>query len=316
MAVRRKGSISAPIIFGSVAVVLTVFILIGWIYVILKNIQLTQHWVASNVLLLVSGILSLTTIMTVVIMFSIVLAKQILENRRQTTFIDSVTHELRSPLASLRLSLETMGRPDLPPPQRQRLQEMMLADTERLSAFIDDILEATRIEHGRESFSIATITLRDFVQRSADTVTRRHKIANDQIAIEIDPAMQLAIDPTALDVILKNLLDNAVKYSNHPAEVRVRAFTLANGRPRIEVSDCGVGIPRNKLKRVFDRFYRVDDESVRARRGTGLGLYVVKALVRSLRGHLTAHSEGLGHGALFTITLPTNSLVHIGEPTN
>lgn len=306
MAQRRKGSISGPIIYGSTSVVLTVALLVGWIYVILKNYELTQGWIDGNLWLLVGGIASLIAIMTVLIIFSVFLARQILENRRQSTFVDSVTHELRSPLASLRLGLETMGRYGLSEEQLEQIRSRMLNDVERLSAFIDDILVATRIEHGRGMIGVGSVNLHDLCSRSAQAAARRHEVAPDRIEIDIAPDLEISSDATALEVIVKNLLDNAVKYSTDPVDVRVRAVRLSNGHVQLDVTDHGVGIPRHQLHRVFDRFYRVEDESVRARRGTGLGLYVVRALVVNLRGKLTAQSAGLGKGTRMTVVLPSS----------
>ena len=303
MATRPPRSISGPIVWGSVSATLTVVMLVGWIYVILKNQEFTQQWVA-NFWLLVGGIVSLVAITTVLILFSVFMARQILENRRQTTFIDSVTHELRSPLASIRLGLQTLGRDGLATEQREQLREMMLDDTERLAAFIDDILEATRLEYGRAGLMISHVSLADLVERCVSTVARRHKLEPEVVEVDVDESIELQIDATALETVLKNLLDNAIKYSNSPVRVQVTAHRHERGTVELCVRDHGVGIPQNELRRIFDRFYRVDHEDVRARRGTGLGLFVVKALVEDLGGRLRAHSDGRGKGTTMTISLP------------
>lgn len=303
MATRPPRSISGPIVWGSVSATLTVVMLVGWIYLILRTQNFTQQWV-ENFWLLVGGIVSLVAITTVLILFSVFLARQILENRRQTTFIDSVTHELRSPLASIRLGLQTLGRQGLAGEQREQLREMMLDDTERLAAFIDDILEATRLEYGRAGQMISHVSLGDLLDRCIATVARRHKLEPEVIELEVDDALELQIDATALETVLKNLLDNAIKYSNPPPRVQVTARAHERGTVEICVRDHGVGIPQSELRRIFDRFYRVDHEDVRARRGTGLGLFVVKALVEDLGGRLRAHSDGRGKGTTMTISLP------------
>lgn len=302
MAPRRNRSISGPIIYGSASVALTVALLVGWIYVILRNQELTQQWVG-NLWLLVSGIVSFVTIMSVLILFSVNLARQILEVRRQTTFVDSVTHELRSPLASIRLGLETMGREGLAEPQRDKLRDMMLGDVERLSGFIDDVIEATRLEGGRESHALSRVDVGALALRCADTIAARHEVARNTIDVDVDPDLVLQTDPTSLEIIIKNLLDNAVKYSDRPPRVRMRA-RVEEEKVVLTVVDDGVGIPRRDLKRVFRRFYRVDEEAVRARRGTGLGLYVVRALVKTLGGKLVAASDGPGAGTTMTVALP------------
>lgn len=306
MAVRRTGSLSAPIIWGSASVALTVALLVGWVMVIVRSQQLTPQWASGNVWLLVAGIVSFATIMTVLILFSIFLARQVLEIRRQTTFVDSVTHELRSPLASLKLALDTLGREGLSAAQQETLRQMMLDDVERLSAFIDDILEATRVESTPQARAVSRVSLVALTRRCVAAVAKRHKVAPEQVRIDAPPDVELWTDPTALEVILKNLLDNAIKYSDPPVDVHVMITVRNdNSRVRVDVIDKGVGIPRHALRRVFDRFYRVDEEAVRERRGTGLGLYVVKALVKNLGGRLTAYSDGPGEGTTMSIVLPT-----------
>jgi signal transduction histidine kinase len=308
MARRATRSISGPIIYGSVAVALSTALLVGWIYVIVRNQELTQQWAATNVSLLVAGIVSFLAIITVLVLFAVFLAREILEVRRQTTFVDSVTHELRSPLASLRLCLETLRRPELPAPQRDRLHDMMRHDVERLSGFIDDILEATRLGHGGRGHAAVSIDLLALVRRCTALVGRRHSSDSDSIKVDVPEDLHVISDPTALEIVIKNLLDNAVKYSEPPADVAIRAFVDGNVL-RIEVSDHGIGIPKRELARVFDRFYRVDGEAVRARRGTGLGLFVVKALVRGLGGQLSAYSAGPGAGTRMTVVLPNPEIV-------
>lgn len=305
---RPTRSISGPIVLSSVAVVLTTALLVGWILVIYRNQVLTQNW-ESNAWLMVVGIVSFVAIMTVLVLFSVFLAREILEVRRHTSFIDSVTHELRSPLASLRLCVQTLARDDLGADHRGQLHGMMLDDIERLSAFIDDILQSNRLGQGQgpEARRIEAIDLEALARRCVASVAKRHHLEPDSITIEVPSETILNSDPVALEVILRNLLDNAVKYSDPPREVSLRATRNTKGGLHIEVVDQGVGIPPRALKRVFERFYRVDDEAVRSRRGTGLGLYVVMALVRGLGGRLRAHSEGPGTGTRMTIVLPARA---------
>ncbi len=314
MSRRATRSISGPIIYGSFAVVLTTALLVGWIYVIVRSQGLTQQWASSNIWLLVAGTVSFTAIIAVLVLFSVVLARSILEFRRQTTFVDSVTHELRSPLASLRLCLETLRRPELVESQRDRLHEMMRNDVDRLAGFIDDILEASRIEHGGRGHAVAAVDVRALVDRCAAQVRRRHGVEVDAVHLTIPDGLVVYTDPTAFEIAIKNLLDNAVKYSDPPAKVELTA-TDGNGYVRIEVRDHGIGIPRRALRRVFDRFYRVDEEAVRARRGTGLGLFVVRALVRGIGGRLTADSDGPGTGTRMTIVLPQREPTPASRPT-
>lgn len=296
---RPTRSISGPIIYGSVAVALATALLVGWIYIAVRD----QSWAASNVWLLVAGIVSLATIITVLVLFAVFLARETLEVRRQTTFVDSVTHELRSPLSSLRLCLETLRRPELPAAQGERLHDMMRHDVERLAAFIDDILEATRVGHGGRRHAAVRIEVATLVNRCVASVGRRHAVDTEAIRVDVPESLRVFSDPTALEIVVKNLLDNAVKYSDRPIDIAISAH-VDHHALRIEVVDHGIGIPKRALARVFDRFYRVDAEEVRARRGTGLGLFVVRALVRGMGGSLTAFSDGPGTGTKMTIVLP------------
>lgn len=296
-------SISGPIVAGSVAATLTVAVLVGWIWLIWKNANLTKEW-SGNLWLLVVGIVSFTTIITVLILFSIFLAREILEVRRQTTFIDSVTHELKSPLASIRLCLETLSRPELAGEQRAQLRDMMLGDVERLHALIDDILQASRLEYGEHGHAVGDVDVIAVTRRAVSAAAKRHHMLPEDVDIEAPPTLVVATDQVSLELVVNNLVDNAIKYSEPPAQVRVALTPGEHGGLRLEVADKGVGIPKRSLKRVFQRFYRVESEAVRSRRGTGLGLYVVASLVRSLGGKLRAESEGSGLGTKMIVELP------------
>jgi len=297
---RPTRSISGPIILSSFAVVLTAALLGGWIYVLVKN----QHVIpAVSMWLLVIGIISFIAIMTVLVLFSVFLAREILEVRRQTTFIDSVTHELRSPLASLRLCLETMARRELPKDKVDHLRSMMTGDVERLSAFVEDILEASRIELGMGGSDVRDVNLLELAQRCSQQALRRYDVDASAVCVDIPPDLEVWTDRAALEIVLRNLVDNAIKYSEDPVRVRVTGQKLLKGAVQIEVTDHGVGIPRRALGRVFDRFYRVDNEKTRKRQGTGLGLFVVSSLVRRMRGKLSAFSDGEDRGTTMQIVL-------------
>jgi signal transduction histidine kinase len=183
---------------------------------------------------------------------------------------------------------------------------MMLDDVERLSGFIDRVLAATRLPAERNSVPLQEIDLAALARRCATVVTRRAHQPEEVVRIDVPPGIVLTSDEVALVVVLENLIDNAIKYSQHAVEVVLSARPGHEGQVVIEVRDRGIGIRRADLRRVFERFYRVPDEAVRSRRGTGLGLYVVSALVRSLGGRVVAMSEGPGQGTTMRVTLPTH----------
>ena len=303
MARPRRRSVSTPIILSVVSVGLSIALLVGWTLVIVQNIELTKE-ITGNTWLMVGGILSITVIMTVLVLFTVFLVREIREVRRRDSFIDSVTHELKSPLASLQLALETMVRPGLPDDRREELRGMMLDDVARLAALIDGILDANRVEHGRLAMARDEVDLRELVGESVDALSRRHKLTDGAIAVEVASGLDMLTDETVLRTVVDNLVDNAIKYSDAPREIRVRASLDGEREVLLEVEDRGIGIPKRDLKRIFERFYRAPEEAVRQRHGTGLGLFLVQALVRSLGGRVEAQSEGAGQGTTMRVALP------------
>ena len=309
MAFDPSRSITVPIVMGVATVALSIALLVGWVLVIVRNVELTQR-VWANSWLMGGGIVSFAVIMAVLILFSVFLTREIRSSQRQVRFIDSVTHELKSPLASLRLCVETLTRRELKPEQRREMLRMMLDDIDRLGAFIDDILEASRIRHGRGDLTVSHVELDGLVSRAVRHVEHRYGLDEGEVDVALEPAdLSLATEPTSLEVVLRNLLDNAVKYSDRPARVRMTAHKDAtSGRISFKVVDQGIGIPAEHLRQVFDRFYRVPSEDVSTRRGTGLGLYVASALVRNLGGRLDVHSDGRGKGTTMSFELPGGTL--------
>lgn len=295
-----RRSITTPIIVGSISVGLAVAMLVAWTIMMVTSVE---RWRSVDTWWLVTGIVSLTLIGAVLVTFIVFLVRGILESRRQVTFIDSVTHELRSPLASLKLCLETLERDGVSPEQRGKLRGMMLADVERLAAFIDDVLAANRLSHEAVPRERSVVEVAPVFERCVARVRRRYQLAPEAVRVDVPADLTVVTDTTALETIVQNLLDNAVKYSDAPVRVELSA-AAADGRVRIEVRDHGIGLAPKEARRIFERFYRVDAEDVRRRRGTGLGLYVVSALVKGVGGSLTAHSEGLGHGTSMQVTLP------------
>ncbi len=303
---RRKirSSISVPITLGAITVVLSIALLVGWSLLLGQKITRSVD-ITGDVWLLVLGALSFVLIIVVLVLFVISLARGIIEVRRQDTFIDSVTHELKSPLASLQLCLETLGREGLEDDARDKLHRMMFEDVDRLRAFIDDVLEANRLSYARPGMlNLSDVPLFKLAERSAEAVRARHKLGPEEVLVDIDPDLVVTTDRAALEIVVNNLIDNAAKYSERPACVEVVARRASEKTVRFEVSDNGIGIDRKNLRRVFHRFYRVEDEEVRRRRGTGLGLFVVGALVKQLGGDVQAFSEGRGQGTTMRVELP------------
>jgi signal transduction histidine kinase len=303
MALNRNRSIKVPIVLGAITVVLALALMVGWILVIFRNIDLSKQVVANH-WLMAGGVVSIVVIVTVLVLFSVFLVREALEGRRQVGFIDSVTHELKSPLASLKLAVQTLDRRELSAEQRRQLHQMMLDDVDRLTAFIDDILVASRLGHGPGDGSVTNVALRDLAERVAERVRQRQRVPTEAITLRVDAGLRMMTEQTTLEIILQNLLDNAVKYSNEPVRVELSVEVLPTGRLEFTVRDQGIGIPPHLIGLIFDRFYRVPSEAVRARRGTGIGLYVASSLVKNLGGTLTAQSAGPGAGTTFSFAIP------------
>jgi signal transduction histidine kinase len=303
---RRKirSSISIPITLGSITVLLSLALLVGWLFLLGQKITRSAD-ISGDVWLLVLGALSFVLIIVVLVLFVISLARGIIEVRKQDTFIDSVTHELKSPLASLQLCLETLGREGLEEDAQEKLRHMMLDDVDRLHAFIDDVLEANRLSYARPGMmNLSDVPLLQLAEQCAESVRVRHKLDPQELFVDVDPELIVTTDCAALEIVVKNLIDNAAKYSERPARVEVVARRDVDNKVLLEVTDKGIGIDRKNLKRVFHRFYRVEDQEVRQRRGTGLGLFVVWALVKQLGGRVQALSEGRGKGTTMRVELP------------
>ncbi|HLT36510.1 MAG TPA: HAMP domain-containing sensor histidine kinase [Enhygromyxa sp.] len=311
MVAPKRRSISLPIVLSSVAVALTITLLVGWTLVIAQNMDVLRDTFVGNVGLLVGGIISFVMIITVLVMFTVFLIREISEVRRQTSFIDSVTHELKTPLASLRLAAETLARPELAADRREQLRVMMLQDVSRLVSLVDGILDASRLLGGRrEAGDIGELELGELVRSVVAEITRRHHIDESCVTVDVDDQLMLIVDTTAARTIVSNLIDNAIKYSDPPPEIRVIARRSEDGRYiQLEVSDRGIGIAKNDLKRIFQRFYRVPEEAVRSRHGTGLGLFVVAALVKGIGGKIDASSPGVGQGTTIRVLFPDRNTV-------
>lgn len=293
---------SLPIILASIAVAVSITLLVFWLLIVVRDYPLGAQ-VSDNTWLIVLGSVAFAFIMTVLVFFGVFLREERMEAQRQDRFIDSVTHELKSPLASIQLCLETLGRTGLRPDQRDEVRSMAIKDVQRLKDFIDDILAASRLPYERAGHDIVEVAPAMLVDEVITRVARRHKEDPAVVSVDIPRDLMLNTDATALETVMLNLVDNAMKYSDPPRQVSVSA-RIRRDLLELTIADNGIGIPQAHLKQVFQRFHRVPLPSVRKRHGTGLGLYVVKALVDQLGGRLDAQSEGPMTGTSVKVTIP------------
>jgi signal transduction histidine kinase len=258
----------------------------------------TGHWVV----LIIGYVLFVLTAFGIVYLFVLLLA-QIKANQQQQNFIDSVSHELRSPLTSIKLHLETLQRRSLPEATRTEFVGLMLGDVSRLNRLIEQILEAARRDQPQRHLEREPTHLHAVAEQVAAEMTVHHRLSAANLTVE-GPALTLWTRPTDLHLILTNLIDNAIKYSDPPVQVRIDWQVVAGDNVEIRVSDQGIGIPKSLQRRVFHRFVRGTGDAARSRKGTGLGLYIVKETVKSLRGRVSLQSSGDGQGTTFTVRLP------------
>ncbi len=298
---RRRGAIAFFITLGICLVGLAVALNVGWIIV-----TGTERRVA----LLVLGVIVFSVIIAGMILNTIFLVREIRRNERQDSFLNAVTHELKTPIASIRLYLDTLQRRPLEESQRQEFYSRMREDNDRLLGTVEQILRAG--EAGargvkRNVKGRMPVDLRALTANCLEETVQRHHLSADAVRMEDETggAMALVIgDADGLRTALLNVLDNAVKYS--PAGVQITA-ELAMERPgflRLRVTDTGVGIPPAQLNRVFHRFYRVGGNAVAKVKGTGLGLFIVRAIARQHGGDVSAQSYGEGQGTTITLHLP------------
>ncbi len=297
MAKRRVRAHNLVYVLAGMSAVLTIALLVGWTLLLLADEAF------NSIPVMVVGIVSYGVVLLSLAALVAFFVRERRELARQVTFLDSVSHELKTPLASLLLELDTLERPDLTDAQREGLRASMRDDVARLASFIDDVLQASRVVHGQRSYSVDHVELATVLSRCADDISRRRNTERALIAIEVRPGLGFDSDPVALETIARNLIDNAVKYSPHGGAVRVAAGP--SGRTiTLTVSDQGIGIPKEHLSRVTERFFRVPSAAVSQRPGTGLGLFVVAGLVRSLGGTLTIDSRGPDQGTTVIVSLP------------
>lgn len=224
-------------------------------------------------------------------------------HRRQELFLAAVSHELRSPLASIRLSIETLALRDATPSRRAELMQRVLDDMERLQRTIENLLDTSRLSAADVRTVPERLDLRREAASALEELQGQAEASGVTISSSVPEGLSVVADPGGMRTILRNLLHNAVKASGEGGHVVLRG-TAANGHVRIEVEDDGVGFAEAEAGRLFEKFYRVEAEGRERLRGTGLGLYLVRRSAELDGGVATARSAGPGRGATFTVTWP------------
>jgi signal transduction histidine kinase len=275
-------------------------------------VTLNVSWILLNwrkVALLVLGVIFFSAIIAGLVLNTIFLVREIRRNEQHNAFINAVSHELKTPIASIRLYLETLKRHDLDAGKRAEFYDIMLADADRLFHTVEQVLRAGEVAHRRSRAGEELIDLRETARACLDLARTRypHLPADSfRYAESPDGGARPLVKGSADDLrmALANLIDNAVKYSGSAVHVSVGVAPAGERELELRVTDRGVGIPRAELKRIFGRFYRVPGRLVAQVKGTGLGLFIVREVVNRHGGSITAESEGEGKGSTFRIRLP------------
>jgi two-component system, OmpR family, sensor histidine kinase SenX3 len=296
----RRRAIAFFVVLGVCLVLLAVGLNVGWIIL---------NWREGVLLFL--GVIFFALLIAGMIVNTSFLVREIRRNEQHDSFINAVTHELKTPIASIRLYLQTLQHRDVDEVQRREFYRLMLDDTDRLMGTVDQVLKAGEAGHKRQDRRIP-VDFSGLVRECVEVARTSHHLPPESLhyeqSVNHGPAAGVLGDSEELRAAVSNLLDNAVKYSGEQVEILVRLDTPDEKRVKLSVRDRGVGIKAEELKRIFKRFYRVSNRSLSHVKGTGLGLFIVRAIARKHGGRVFAESEGEGRGTTVVLELPRVSL--------
>ncbi len=299
-----------PILLAVVMIVMVVVLAAGWVILSIRSALQQTRFSALYWTLLSVGTIFFLLILAGVVVYLVLSIKAINITRRQSNFIDAVTHELKSPIASLKLYLQTLSRRQVPEKQCQEFYQLMLEDVDRLDNLINHVLEAARLDNPSEQTTLVPLRLDVVIGSCAESVRTRYAMPKDALQLDMRP-VRVRAAPIDLELIFRNLLDNAAKYGGNfpdePPRVRVVVRPTDLGMAVIHVEDNGPGIPKKLRKKVFRRFIRLGPELERTQTGLGLGLHIVSTLVARLGGKVHIKDRVGGRGTLFEVILPAVS---------
>ena len=293
---RRKAKVFF-VLLGVGAVALAIALNIGWILL---------NWRTG--LLLVLGVILFVLIISAIVLNTIFLVREIRRNEQHDSFLNAVTHELKTPVDSMKLYLQTLQSRDVAEAKRQEFYKIMLDDSDRLMGTIEQVLRAARTASTKPVLN-SRVDLRQVVCECVTVARNRHHLDEDSIGFSDRAGVTTNVlgDTDELKAAIFNLVDNAVKYSGQKVNVQVELAESGTSHLAIRVSDKGVGLQPSELKRIFKRFYRVPSSMALRVKGTGLGLFIVRSVAERHGGRAWAESEGPGLGSTFTLELPSTA---------
>jgi two-component system sensor histidine kinase SenX3 len=292
----RRKTIAFFVALGVCLVALAVALNISWVIL---------NW--RERVLLFFGIIFFATIIAGMVLNTSFLIREIKRNEQHDSFINAVTHELKTPITSIRLYLETLQRRDVDTAQRQQFYALMLKDTDRLVGTVEQVLKAGQLGFKSSRRSRVELDFAGLVTECLELARTRHHLTAAALHCDLPKngqKVKVRGDPEELRTAVTNVLDNAIKYSRDNVDISAQIVTPDEKHVLLRVRDHGVGIPATELKRIFKRFYRVSGRSRAQVKGTGLGLFIVRSIAKKHGGKVFAESGGEGRGATITLELP------------
>jgi two-component system sensor histidine kinase SenX3 len=293
---RRRGAKAFSITLGVCLTILAIVLNVTWIMNNSRRLALD-----------IVGVLLFGILIGGVVLTTVFLVREVRRNEHQDSFLNAVTHELKTPIASIRLYLDTLERRPLEESQRQRFYTIMRQDTDRLLGTVETVLKAGELGHRTRTAQRSRIEMAPLIADCIATVLLRHHLPPDAITLAETPgSVRLFVmgHPDDLRTAILNLLDNAVKYSPNGVHVRCQLFIERYTWLKLSIEDTGLGLEPHELKRIFKRFYRASLNDPVKIKGTGLGLFLVRTIARQHGGDIRAVSEGPGKGTTMLLKLP------------
>ena len=298
-----RRSIGLPLALGITLSVIALLLGVGWQLIVVGDLgPVTAGLSRTHWLLIILGSVFFVLMIVGLLLLCLWLVREIRFSQRQQAFLDAVTHEMKTPIAALKLYLETLEKHDPEPERRRGFLSRMGEDVERLERTVAQVLAAARSEGPIEQRPGEPLDLTELLRQAVEETTRRHGLPPDAIRMDRKGPLPALGDEAELGVVFRNLLENAVKYSESNVEVRVILEEAPRGQVAAEIEDRGIGIERKELSKIFDRFYRTSRD-VQRQAGLGLGLFIVRTLVRRNGGRVEAWSQGTGEGSRFRVLL-------------
>jgi two-component system phosphate regulon sensor histidine kinase PhoR len=304
----ERKSLTWPILLAIFMIVGVVGLSVGWVLLnVFSAISAPTQTSSVYWVLLSVGSIIFVFILVGIILYLIWIIQNINLNRRQSNFIDAVTHELKTPIASLKLYLQTLHRRPVEGERRIEFYRTMMEDVDRLDRLINQLLDVARLQQKQQDpASQEWVGLDEVIRHFANDLTTQKPSLEGRVHIEIAPCEVFAHRIDA-EILVRNLLENAVKYAGDPPSIEV-ALTYADGFATLSVSDNGSGVPRHLRRKIFQRFYRAGDELERTQSGTGLGLFLVRSIVQRLKGNVRVMEVPRQSGSRFVVSLPNARL--------